>query len=211
MLIDLHVHTYPKSKCSNMSPEECIEKAIEIGLDGLVFTEHNICWQKSELDSLNKKYDILILGGIEITTIEGDILVYNHFFDPITKLPKTQEIRDILGDSKDSFMAIAHPFREFLVVGIGDLGLDVNEIMGRPIFNILDGIEIFNGLVSRKANRLAKTICNKKNLICIGGSDAHELFQIGKYVAEFENEIKNEKDLVNELFKRNFQIKHFKK
>ena len=212
MLIDMHLHTSPKSPCSNMAPEDAINVAIDIGLDGIVITEHNLSWPEEELNQLRKKFkDILILNGIEITTIEGDLLVYNYFSNKIEDLPRAQKVREMIGNDKTRFMAIAHPFREFLVVGIGSLGIDMEEILSRPIFNIVDGVEILNGQVSKQANRLAKTVCKKKNLQPVGGSDAHELAQIGLCVTEFENDIKNELDLVNELFNNNYKVKYFRK
>ncbi|MHA1270384.1 MAG: PHP-associated domain-containing protein [Candidatus Helarchaeota archaeon] len=212
MLIDMHVHTKPKSPCSNITPEEAIKEAINVGLDGIILTEHNIIWSDSEIQKLRDKFDILILKGIEITTIEGDILIYNYNFNDIDDIPHVQEVRNKIGNNKNSFIALAHPFREFLVVGIGDLGIDMDEILNRPVLNIIDGIEVLNGQVSRKANRLAKTVSKKKGLFEIGGSDAHELDQIGKCITEFEaNTIKDEIELVNELFNGNYKVKYFRK
>ncbi|MHA1230419.1 MAG: PHP-associated domain-containing protein [Candidatus Helarchaeota archaeon] len=214
MLIDMHIHTKPKSPCSNIDPEDAIKEAIDIGLDGIVFTEHNKYWSLEELQALREKYDILILNGVEITAREGDLLLYNfNTLDSklIEGLPKAIEIRNVIGQNNESFLAIAHPFREFLVVGIGDLGLDLNEVLNMPIFDIVDGIEVLNGQVSRRANRLAMSVCKKRELIGIGGSDAHELIQIGRCITEFNRKIRNEKELVYELFNGNFNAKYFRK
>ncbi|MBD3227744.1 MAG: hypothetical protein GF329_06110 [Candidatus Lokiarchaeota archaeon] len=214
MLIDMHLHTKPRSPCSNMTPEDAVREAIDIGLDSIVITEHNLCWKKDELDDLRQKFDeIIIFNAIEVTAIEGDILIYNFYTeDKIDDLPKAQELRDRIGEDKSKFMAVAHPFREFLVVGIGSLGIDMDELLSRPIFGIVDGVETRNGQVSKKANRLANTVCKKKGLHPVGGSDAHELAQIGACVTEFKsNDIKNQVDLVKELYKGNYEVKYFRK
>jgi len=207
----MHIHTNPKSPCSNLTPESAIKEAIDIGLDGIVFTEHNITWTNEEINKLREKYDIIILKGIEITAREGDILVYNYDFGEIADLPYVKDIRNIVGNNPNVFIAWAHPFREFLVVGISDLGIDMDEILNREIFKYIDGIEVLNGLVSKRANRLAKSVCKKKNLICISGSDAHELDQIGRCVMNFKNKIHNELELVKNLFKGEFEIEYFRK
>src|SRR3990167_7034607 len=41
MIIDLHTNTRPASTCSIMPPEELVQRAKEIGLDGVCLTEHN--------------------------------------------------------------------------------------------------------------------------------------------------------------------------
>ncbi|HIN06137.1 MAG TPA: PHP domain-containing protein, partial [Dehalococcoidia bacterium] len=40
LLIDLHLHTYPKSDDSFMTPDDLIEAAKSQGLDGICLTEH---------------------------------------------------------------------------------------------------------------------------------------------------------------------------
>ena len=53
MFIDIHLHTYRYSPCSWMSPEELIFRAEEVGLDGIVITEHNKVWRKDEIKDFN--------------------------------------------------------------------------------------------------------------------------------------------------------------
>ncbi len=209
MIIDLHIHTKPISPCSNISPEQAINEAKKIGLDGIVFTEHNKIRSKEEISELQKKHDLLILQGNEFTTLQGDVLVYgsNNNTDDIISV---QELREFVGND-GVFVAAAHPFREFLVVGIGALKLSIEDGANRPIFKFMDGIEINNGRVSDQANKFAFKVNKKLQLIGIGGSDAHELYEIGKVVTEFQNEIKNENDLVKELHASNFEVKKFRK
>ncbi|MFX1449410.1 MAG: PHP-associated domain-containing protein [Promethearchaeota archaeon] len=209
MIIDLHIHTKPLSPCSNISPEEAINEAKRIGLDGIVFTEHNKIRSKEQLIELQKKYNFLVLQGNEFTTLQGDVLVYGS--DKSTEeIISVQELRDMVGKN-GVFVAAAHPFREFLVVGIGALKLSIEDGADRPIFKFMDGIEIKNGRVSDQANKFAFKVNEKLQLIGIGGSDAHELYEIGKIVTEFQNEIRNELDLVNELYAGRFKVKKFRK
>ena len=52
MLIDLHVHTSPRSLCSNIDPEELVQEAKRIGLDGFCLTEHQVLWDWEEVVGL---------------------------------------------------------------------------------------------------------------------------------------------------------------
>ncbi|MHA1378949.1 MAG: PHP domain-containing protein [Candidatus Helarchaeota archaeon] len=209
MIIDLHVHTSPLSPCSNITLEQTIDEAIKIGLDGIVLTEHNKLRTKEEMELIRKKYDFLVLQGNEITTLQGDILVYGS--DKNTEeMISAGELRKLVG-TEGVFIAAAHPFREFLVVGIGVLKLEVKDAANRRVFKFVDGIEIQNGRVSDQGNNFASRVNEQLGLVGIGGSDAHEIYEIGKVVTKFQNNIKNEAALVKELHAKRFKIKMFRK
>ena len=209
MIIDLHVHTAPKSPCSNMSPQELITEAKKVGLDGVCLMEHDVLWSADEIAFLRQKYNFLILSGYEISSLDGHFLAYG-FSKKVEPFLELKEIREILGYDS-GFLAIAHPFREFLVVGISEIGLQVEEESKKEIFKLVDGIEILNGRVSKKANNFAKKVNSLLNLKGIGGSDAHELYEVGKIVTEFEtSSIKNETELVKELRTGNYTVKYFR-
>ena len=73
---DLHVHT--KYSDGTFSPEEVIEKAKEIGLAGLAFTDHDNCDVFPFGDG-----DIEVISGIELSSKfqEKDIEILGYFFD----------------------------------------------------------------------------------------------------------------------------------
>ena len=50
MVVDLHIHTYPRSQCSNIRPQEMMQEAQRIGLDGLCLTEHQVLWDPEEIE-----------------------------------------------------------------------------------------------------------------------------------------------------------------
>lgn len=209
MLIDLHVHTQQRSPCSSISPREIAEEARRIGIDGVCLMEHDVLWDDAEIQNLRDKYDFLFLKGYESSSLDGHFLMYGFstVVDPFLEL---KEIRAILGFDT-GFLAIAHPFREFLVVGISEFGLEVQEEAKKEIFKLLDGMEILNGRVSKKANAFAKKVNSIVQLKEIGGSDAHEIYEVGKIVTEFKaDNIKTESDLVRELKTGTYQVKYFR-
>jgi len=206
--IDLHVHTKPKSPCSNMTPEGAIAEAKKIGIDGICFTEHDVLWSDEEIEQLRKDEDFLILRGCEISSMDGHFLIFGleQQMEPFLTIQEIAELRK----KPTSFLAIAHPFREFLVVGLDQLNLNIEEESRKDYFVYLDGIEIKNGRSSKKANRFAERIANKLELRGIGGSDAHEYHEIGKVITEFQSEITNETDLIKELKNGTFKVEYFR-
>ena len=53
MIMDIHCHTRYGSSCSYMSPEEMLQQAVQVGLDGLCITEHDIPWDR---DAIKKRF-----------------------------------------------------------------------------------------------------------------------------------------------------------
>ena len=62
-----------------------------------------------------------------------------------------------------------------------------------------------------KANVFTKKVNQFLNLKAIGGSDAHELHEVGNAVTIFKNNIQNEKDLIKELLNGEYEVKFFNK
>ncbi|NHI91468.1 MAG: PHP domain-containing protein [Candidatus Lokiarchaeota archaeon] len=208
MIIDLHVHTNPKSPCSSMSPIQVIDQAEKIGLDAVCFVEHDVLWTKEEIDQIQNDTDIKIFRGLEISSLDGHILAYGYekVVEPFLDI---KEIYDFY-ENQEGFLAFAHPFREFLVVGVDQIAASPEEESKKEIYKFLHGIEILNGRVSKKANVFTQKVNNFLNLKAIGGSDAHELHEVGKVVTIFKNMIYNEKDLVNQLINGEYEVKYFK-
>jgi len=197
MTIDLHVHTHPASSCSSASVDALIEEAKRIGLDGICLTDHNHVWDPAQVEELRQKHGFLILRGNEITTNQGDVLVFGLEKD-IQGIVDLKDLRREVEEA-DGFMIVAHPFRGFLVVGVDQAGLTPEKAMERPLFNYVDAVEVLNGKVTEKENDFASRVTDGLGLIGTGGSDAHEVAEVGMYATEFYAEIKNEQDLIAAL------------
>jgi len=70
--IDLHVHSY-NSGDNDADPEETIDRAIELGLHGIAFTEHYSYSASEPVERLREKYGdaILLFRGVEFSAAEG--------------------------------------------------------------------------------------------------------------------------------------------
>jgi predicted metal-dependent phosphoesterase TrpH len=199
VLIDLHVHSFPASPCSSISLQELIEEAKEIGLDGFCLTDHNHWWEPRKVEDLRQKHGFLILRGNEITTDQGDILVFGLEED-IKEIITLAELRKKVL-AANGFMIAAHPFRGFLTFGVGYLGLTVEKAMERPLFKLVDAVEVLNGKVAEQENNFAAKAAQSLRLPMTGGSDAHGAGEVGLYATRFPGPIQNEQDLIEALKK----------
>lgn len=199
VVIDLHVHSSPASPCSSISLRELIAEAKKVGLDGICLTDHNHWWEPCKVEDLSQKHGFLILRGNEITTEQGDILVFGLEEDIRGIIPLAELRKKVLGAG--GFMIAAHPFRGFLTFGIGYLGLTVEEARTRPVFKWVDAIEVLNSKVSEQENNFAAEVAKGLGLPVTGGSDAHGPGEVGLYATRFPGLIQNEKDLIRALKK----------
>jgi hypothetical protein len=204
VLIDLHVHTFPRSKCSTIDPAELIQEAHRIGLDGLCLTEHQVIWDRDEVDRLAGDNGIRIFRGNEITTAQGDVLVFGLEED-IQGVITIQELHRRLKAS-GGFSVAAHPFRGFKVFGLNQLGLTLEQACRKKIMQFVDAVEIRNSRVTEKENEVAQQVAERLGLPGTAGSDAHHLETLGSWVTVFEKEIQTEEELIGELRANRFSF-----
>jgi predicted metal-dependent phosphoesterase TrpH len=208
MLIDLHIHTNRYSSCSVLEPRELVDEARRIGLDGFCLTEHNTLWDPKEVKALAQGQGLTILRGNEITTTQGDALVFG-LEEEIKEVTTVQELRRKV-DRAGSILIAAHPFRGFLMFGFSELHLSVEEAARREVFQYVDGLEICNSRVTDHENDLARQVAERLCLPGVGGSDAHASHEVGICVTEFLRPISNETDLIAELKARRFKVRRFR-
>ena len=197
MRIDLHIHTSPRSDCSYIDPHELIQEAQRLKLDGICLTEHQVLWDSADVKKLAREGGVKIFRGNEFTTNQGDILVFGLYKD-IKELLMIQDLRAEVRKS-GGFMIAAHPFRGFKTFGIGQLQMTVAQACKRKVLEFVDAVEIGNGKLSPDENDMARKVSEKLDLPGTGGSDAHRVDEVGKWLTVFEKEIQNENELVAEL------------
>ena len=207
MKIDLHIHTAPRSACSYIDPLALVEEARRLKLDGICLTEHQVVWNSAEVDQLAADAGIRIFRGNEFTTNQGDILVFG-FYEDIKELLIIQELRDKVA-AAGGYMIAAHPFRGFKTFGIGQLQMTVEQACKRKVLEFVDAVEIGNGKLSPDENEMAGKVAEKLGLPGTGGSDAHRVDEIATWVTDFEKDIENENELLQELHAGNFRAVHF--
>jgi len=195
--LDLHVHTSPASPCASSSVDDVVSEAKRIGLDGICLTDHNYQWNEEDIETLREKHNFPVLRGNEITTVQGDMLVFGLDED-IQGIIALKDLAEKIA-AVDGFMIAAHPFRGFLAVSGDKLGLDVEKAAGRAMFTLVDGIETLNSKVTVDENRFCGRVARALKLPTTGGSDAHLAGEVGFYVTRFSKIIHSEEELISAL------------
>jgi len=183
MLIDIHIHT-EYSPCSQLKLEDAVIRAKDLGLDGLCATDHESKGIVDMAGHLAKKYDFLIIVGLEYFTYEGDLLIFGLDEIPVRRMHAHSMIELVLRNGGISISA--HPFRDYE----RGLGKYLKQVNG------LSGVEAFNGSTGPLQNYQAYSLGMSLGLPCLGGSDAHALEELGRCVTVFPDGIANERDLI---------------
>jgi len=196
-VIDLHTHSFPASQCSSVSVDELIQEAKRIRLDAICLTDHNHVWDGKTIEELQQKHGFPVFGGNEVTTDQGDMLVFG-MQTHVKGIIKLNDLYKMVCDV-GGFLIAAHPFRGFLVFNASHIGLTVEKAMQRSAYNHVHALEIMNGKVTEKENHFAGKVAAGLGLPATGGSDAHEITGVGKYATRFRHPIGNERELVQAL------------
>ena len=196
-VIDLHAHSFPASQCSSVSVDELIQEAKRIQLDAICLTDHNHVWDPKAIEDLNQKHGFHVFRGNEVTTDQGDMLVFGLHTD-VKGIIKLSDLSKMV-EEVNGFLIAAHPFRGFLVFNASQIGLTVERAMQRSAYKQVHALEIMNGKVTEEENRFAGKVAAGLGLPATGGSDAHEISGVGKYATRFEHPLGNERELVEAL------------
>lgn len=186
---DLHLHSNIYSPCSELAPEAIVDRAIELGLTGIAITDHNKIWSDSEIKQLQDYAGdrLVILNGQEAKTDDfSDFIVFGLDHDIDAFIP-VQEVLTILLDNGLPVIG-AHPFRN-------GMSFTEEQLETLPF----TAIEVFNNYGDPSAHTKLMQICSKHEINTFGGSDAHCLIHVGRYLTQFNRKITTTEELVNEL------------
>ncbi len=202
MILDMHVHTNIGSYDSNLSPLELIRLGKASGLDGVVVTEHDRGWDRDLARQLAREHDFLILCGMEVSTDLGHILVYG-LEEYVSGILYAETLRQVV-DKIGGVMFAAHPYRRAFVNTNGRWDapkptLTVQQAADYSIVQLVDGLEVYNGATGDRENAMAGAVREYVGVRGIGGSDAHSEHGLGCCVTEFEQRIRSEHELIEEL------------
>jgi len=187
MIFDMHVHQNRHSSDSRLDIYEGIQYAKNLGLDGICITDHDDLGLRSLAKELSENAGIQVIVGVEIYTLDGDLLCYG-----IEDLPKermtAQETIDYVNERGGACIA-AHPYRSNRR-GLEEVLYDVKG---------LSAIEGYNGRTKSDENHKAISVATELDIPISGGSDAHTLDEIGNYVTVFQEVVYDEQSFVKAL------------
>ncbi len=185
--IDCHIHTYPKSACSVMSPEDAVDAAVKAGMDGIVITEHDYLWRADEIEELGDCTEgkLKLFSSIEVACREGHFLVFG--LKNMTGIYFEMPVEELIQLAHRSSAAIiaAHPYR-------------YNRDMGDYCYELdIDGVEIDSNNTGEHSRALAEELAEKKKIFKLVASDAHSTDVVGKYFTSFPDSVHTIEDLAS--------------
>jgi predicted metal-dependent phosphoesterase TrpH len=206
MIIDMHVHSDVSD--DGMASIETYMKWItrlrrNYRIDGIVFTEHRLFNNDADYDALAREYDLLILKGTEADTDCGHVLLYGVN----EKILDSFDFRNVHLSGRDLIDAMqatggigipAHPGRRHI-------GLVEHLEKGYDIGDSLRAAEQLNGGSSIQENARAHQLVEDRKLFGTGGSDAHFVSAVGKFMTEFKRPIRSMQDLVEQLYSGDYR------
>ena len=194
MLIDLHCHTSPRSRCSALSTSDLVRIARERGLDGVCLTEHDALWPAEELRALNEATGFLVLSGVELTTDMGHVLAFGLSTGSATLATAAGAFDAAQRD--DALLFLAHPARDGLLK------------VSRDTVTFFESVEAQNGSDSRLQNMAAAGLARGFRLPGIGGSDAHAPAEVARAATRFEADITDNASLLEALRSGKYEAVH---
>ncbi len=159
-MIDLHIHTIHSDGLK--SPLEVINKANELGLNAISFTDHNTVEAYKNIDEYNKIYNGIIIRGCELTCMLDklciELLAYNY------------DIEKLDGFIKKSYL----PFPKMNIL---ETNLVIDVLLKTPLIINAEDIkyDVENEYGNRGVHReIVKHIENKNYIDDLAWNDPHE-------------------------------------
>jgi predicted metal-dependent phosphoesterase TrpH len=185
---DLHIHTVFSSDAS-IPPKTLVDQLLAHPfIKAVAITDHNTVRGYFKVRDLASAYqDILIIPGVEVSTVNGDLILLGVVEVP----PQPWTVENVIDFARDrgSVVVAAHPYRAF---GLGDSARNYS----------IDAIEVLNGGCSRQLNMLAEELARTMNLPGVAGSDAHRVDELWTVYTEIK--ASTDLDEVLKAIKRGF-------
>ena len=207
-LFDLHIHTTKGSADSSLSPEDLILEAERLGLQGLCITEHSGPWDRHEFQRFASQHNVVLIRAMEADTDLGHMLAfgldsYQSGFHRAEELCRAAR-------AGGGFVVSAHPFRgvlgkhmrerPYLYRTLPDaLPQEPEEALDHPVFKLAHALEVANGGTADEENEFALKVAGLLGMPVTGGSDAHSVHGLGRFVTAFRDEIHSEAEFLKAL------------
>ena len=174
--LDLHVHSV-ESPDSRLPLDRIVDQLAYVGLQGFALTDHNTVRGHAALAELARVHpEYIFIPGVEVSTADGHLLAYGVSEAPPVRrpLPETLAwVRDHRGVA-----VLAHPFR--FAHGAGRRWAQTAPVAA---------LEVANGHNSTIANARAELAAAQRGVTGTGGSDAHELRDLGRAFTRFPDDV----------------------
>ena len=184
--LDLHVHSR-HSPDSRLAIREIVDHLGERGLQGFALTDHNSIAGHEELrDLAARNPGLLLIPGVEVSTREGHLLAYGLGELPPAGAPIEATIAWV--ESHGGIAVPAHPTRLFHGIGLRK----VEQLS-------LHALETLNGHTAELGNARAELVAARRHIGSTGGSDVHDLRDLGRCYTQFPDEVRSVEDALGAL------------
>lgn len=176
-LADIHLHTI-YSYDGTASVPSVLGRAHQNGLDVIAITDHDEVRGSLKALDLASKYEIEIIPGLEVTTLDGDLLAL-FVTEKIQRSLSLVETVLKVGELGGVCVA-PHP----MAGGLGMKSLNAVTILKAlrdpDVARVLIGIETYNATaLDRMCNHYAQALAGYVGIAQTGSSDAHVIDAIG--------------------------------
>jgi len=168
--IDLHVHS--EGSYDGSEPVDLIlEHAADIGLDGVVITDHDAISESLRAAELATDYGLVGVPGVEVSTAHGHLLAIGVEEMPPRRAPYAETVEWIR--ERGGVAIVPHPFQR------------TRHGVRKKHIPDVDAVESFNAwLFTGYKNRRARRFADAFGYPAVAASDAHTLPYVGRAYTE---------------------------
>ena len=160
----MHTHTIYSFDAS-IHPKTVVDQLYaHPSIKAVAITDHNTIEGYYKVRKLASAYqDILIIPGVEVSAVEGDLTVLGVAELP----PKPWTVENVIDFARErgALTIAAHPYRAY---GLGDLTKNYD----------VDAIEVLNGVSSPHINRMAENLAKEMDLPGVAGSNLAQCYEL---------------------------------
>ncbi len=195
MNVDLHTHTYPASDCSRISYRDYIAWCVDNAVEAVALTNHGDLSDNLRLGPALAAEGVLLIDGIEISTLFGDFVIFSPDPDYLGTLRAMQDAPRADTVPKDAAVVWVHPG-----AGGGRSGSAYYPGIENMVAGVVDAVEVFNGSwLGDRYVRIAEQIAGSLGVPRTGGSDAHDPSELMACYTELPDSVTSTADVVQAL------------
>jgi len=170
--LDIDPHVHSEGSYDGHEPVELVlEHASDIGLNGVVITDHDEIEESRRAAELAPEYGLLGIPGVEVSTAVGHVLALGVEECPPRGRPFDETVEYVW--EHGGIAVVPHPFQR-----------SRHGIRKRRIGDC-DGIEVYNSMVfTGYRNRRANAFAERHGYPKLGASDAHSIRNVGRAYTE---------------------------
>ncbi len=171
-----------------MEVRQILKAAAARDLHGISVTDHNTLRGSRRASELAKGDEMIVVRGVEISSVEGHILAYGLDDDVPQGLTARETVERIV--DLGGLAVAAHPYR--LWSGLKEKVIRESDFQA---------VEFPNARSVRGHNQRAEGLAHELGLPATGGSDAHRLADLGRALLLVPEGLESEEDVLSALHK----------